>query len=59
MTANATSARRQSVPSIIAMMARRVNTSPNTVTRPEENSSFSVSTSEVTRVIRRPTGCRS
>ena len=41
------------------MMATRVNTSPKIVTTPDENSSFSVSTSEVTRVISRPTGLRS
>ena len=59
MTAKVTSARRQSTTSIMVMMAIRVNTSPNTVTTPDENSSFSVSTSEVTRVISRPTGFRS
>ena len=59
MTEKVTRARRQSTTSIIVMMAIRVNTSPNTVTRPDENSSFSVSTSDVTRVISRPTGFRS
>ena len=43
----------------MTMMATRVNTSPKIVTTPEEKSSFSVSTSEVTRVISRPTGFRS
>ncbi len=59
ITAKATSASRQSIASIMTMMATRVNTSPKMVTTPEEKSSFSVSTSEVTRVIRRPTGFRS
>ena len=54
ITANATSASRQSATSIRIMMAASVNRSPNTVTTPEEKSSFSVSTSEVTRVMRRP-----
>jgi hypothetical protein len=36
-----------------------VKRSPNTVTTPELKSSFSASTSLVTRVIRRPTGFRS
>jgi hypothetical protein len=59
ITANATSASCQSVTSISAMMAIRVKTSPNSVTTPDENSSLSVSTSDVTRVISRPTGFRS
>ena len=59
MTANVTSASRQSMASIIPMIATRVNASPKMVTTPEENSSFSVSTSEVTRVMSRPTGFRS
>jgi hypothetical protein len=59
ITANGTSASRQSSASIIVMMATRVNTSPKMVTTPEENSSFRVSTSDVTRVISRPTGLRS
>jgi hypothetical protein len=59
MTAKVTRASFTSITSIMAMMARRVNTSPKMVTTPEENSSFSVSTSEVTRVMRRPTGFRS
>ena len=41
------------------MMPTSVNTSPNTVTTPDVNRSFRTSTSEVTRVIRRPTGLRS
>ena len=56
ITANVTSASRRSMASIIPMIATRVNASPKMVTTPEENSSFRVSTSEVTRVIRRPTG---
>ena len=59
ITAKATSARRQSATSMSTMIATRVNRSPKTVTTPEEKSSFSVSTSEVTRVISRPTGFRS
>jgi hypothetical protein len=34
-----------------------VKTSPKRVTTPEEKSSFSVSTSDVTRVISRPPDC--
>ena len=45
--------------SIIPMMAISVKASPKIVTTPEENSSFSVSTSDVTLVISRPTGFRS
>ncbi len=56
---NATRASRQSVATIIVVMASKVNTSPKTETTPDEKSSFSVSTSEVTRVISRPTGLRS
>jgi hypothetical protein len=41
------------------MMPTSVNTSPKTATTPDENSSFSTSTSLVTRVISRPTGLRS
>ena len=59
ITAKVTSASRQSMASIMPMMASSVKTSPKIVTTPEENSSFSVSTSEVTRVISRPTGFRS
>ena len=59
MTEKVTSASRQSMASIMPMMARSVNTSPKRVTTPEEKSSFSVSTSDVTRVISRPTGLRS
>ena len=59
ITAKVTSASRQSIASIIPMMAISVKASPKIVTTPEENSSFSVSTSEVTRVISRPTGLRS
>ena len=44
------------IQSIIAMMPSSANRSPNTVTTPEVNRSFRTSTSEVTRVIRRPTG---
>ncbi len=59
ITAKVTRASLQSIASIIPMMAIRVKASPKIVTTPEENSSFSVSTSEVTRVINRPTGFRS
>jgi hypothetical protein len=56
ITASVTRASRQSVHSSIPTIAMIVNRSPKTVTTPDENSSFSVSTSEVTRVISRPTG---
>ena len=59
MTEKVTSASSRSIASIMTMMATRVNTSPKIVTTPEEKSSFSVSTSDVTRVISRPTGLRS
>ena len=58
-TAKTTSARRQSIQSSTSMMPASRKTSRNTVTTPEANSSFRVSTSEVTRVISRPTGLRS
>ena len=58
-TENATSASRQSIHTSTAMMPTSVNTSPKTDTTPEVNSSFSTSTSVVTRVISRPTGLRS
>ena len=58
-TAKATSASRQFIHSITTMMPTSVNTSPKTVTTPDVNRSFSTSTSEVTRVISRPTGLRS
>ncbi|MGC4081579.1 MAG: hypothetical protein QM736_05545 [Vicinamibacterales bacterium] len=58
-TANATSASRQFIHTIIAMMPTSVNTSPKIVTTPDVKSSFSTSTSVVTRVISRPTGLRS
>ena len=59
ITAKVTSAKRRSIASIIPMIATRVNASPKIVTTPDENSSFRVSTSEVTRVMSRPTGWRS
>ena len=58
-TENATSARRQSIHNITPMMPVRLKRSPNTVTTPDVNRSFSTSTSDVTRVISRPTGLRS
>ena len=58
-TEKVTSASRQSIHSITIMMPASVNTSPNTLTTPEVNRSFRTSTSEVTRVISRPTGLRS
>ena len=58
-TEKATSASRQSIHSITAMMPTSVNTSPKIVTTPEVKRSFRTSTSEVTRVISRPTGLRS
>jgi len=56
MTAKVSSASRQSSASITPMIPNSVNRSPNTVTTPEVNSSFTASTSVVTRVISRPTG---
>ncbi len=58
-TENATSASRQSIHSITIMMPASRNTSPNTLTTPDVKRSFRTSTSDVTRVIRRPTGLRS
>ena len=58
-TENATSASRQFIHSIMIMMPTSRNTSPKTVTTPDVNRSFRTSTSDVTRVIRRPTGLRS
>ena len=58
-TAKVTRARRQSIHSRTIMMPASMKTSRNTVTTPDVNSSFRVSTSEVTRVISRPTGLRS
>jgi hypothetical protein len=55
-TPNVTSASRQFMLSIAPTMKSSVKTSPNTVTTPELKSSFSVSTSFVMRVMRRPTG---
>ena len=59
MTENVTSASRQFIQTMTPMIPNSVNRSPNTVTTPEVNSSFTASTSVVTRVIRRPTGLRS
>ena len=53
-TENATSASRQSIQISTPMMPTSVNRSPNTDTTPDVNSSFSTSTSVVTRVISRP-----
>ena len=58
-TAKATRASRQFMPSMTAMIPTSVKTSPKIVTTPDVNRSFSTSTSDVTRVIRRPTGLRS
>ena len=58
-TAKVTRARRQSRASITPMIPKRVKRSPKTVTRPEVKSSFTASTSLVTRVMSRPTGWRS
>ena len=58
-TEKATRASRQFIHIIVAMIPTSVNTSPNTVTTPDVNRSLSTSTSEVTRVISRPTGLRS
>ena len=58
-TEKATSASRQSIISITAMMPTSVSTSPKIVTTPELKRSLMTSTSDVTRVIKRPTGLRS
>ena len=55
-TLKVTRASPASIHSIAATMNTRMNRSPNTVTTPEPKSSLSVSTSEVIRVISRPTG---
>ena len=59
ITANAASASRQSVTTIITAIASSVNRSPSPATTPAVNSSLSDSTSDVTRVTSRPTGLRS
>ena len=56
ITEKVTRARRQSRASITPMIPNSVNRSPKTVTTPEVNSSFTASTSVVTRVMSRPTG---
>ena len=56
---SATSVSRQSIQSMKPMMAKIMTTSPSPSMTPEVNSSFSASTSEVRRVIMRPTGLRS
>ena len=56
ITAKVTRARRQFIHTMTPMIPNSVNRSPNTVTTPEVKSSFTASTSVVTRVIRRPTG---
>ena len=58
-TANATSASRQFIHSRTTMIPTSVKTSLKMVTTPAVNRSLMTSTSEVTRVIRRPTGLRS
>ncbi len=58
-TLKETRASLQSIRSMATTMKTRVKTSPKTVTIPEAKSSFSVSTSFVIRVMRRPTGFRS
>jgi len=58
ITANVTSASRQSIASIIPMIAISVKASPNGDDAGGKEL-VSVSTSDVTRVIRRPTGFRS
>ena len=58
-TEKATSASRQFIHSITPMIPASVKRSPKMVTTPEVNRSLSTSTSEVTRVISRPTGLRS
>ena len=58
-TAKATSASRQFIDSITIMIPASVKTSPKIDTTPDVNRSFITSTSDVTRVISRPTGLRS
>ena len=58
-TAKVTSARRVSIQSRIAAVPASTAASPIVETRPEERSSWSASTSEVRRVMRRPVGVRS
>ena len=58
-TETATIASRQFIHSITAMMPTSEKRSPNTVTTPDVNRSLRTSTSDVTRVISRPTGFRS
>ncbi len=58
-TAKDTAASRQSIVISTTRMPASMTMSPNTATTPAENRSFSASTSLVTRVISRPTGCRS
>jgi hypothetical protein len=55
-TPNAASVRRQSTENIKPAIARSVKRSPIPATTPAVNSSFSASTSDVTRVTSRPTG---
>ena len=58
-TEKVTRASRQFRASITPMIPKSVKRSPNTVTTPEVKSSFTASTSVVTRVMSRPTGFRS
>ena len=58
-TEKVTSASRQSIHSRTPMMPASMKASPKTATTPDENRSFSASTSLVTRVISRPTAWRS
>ena len=58
-TAKTTSARRGFIQSRMAAIPNRTVMSPTVDTSPEEISSWSASTSEVRRVIRRPVGVRS
>jgi hypothetical protein len=53
---SATSVRRQSIQNMKAMMAKIITTSPSPSMTPEVKSSLSESTSEVSRVMTRPTG---
>ena len=56
---SATSVRRQSIQNMKAMIAKTITTSPKPSMTPDVNSSIRESTSEVSRVITRPTGLRS
>jgi hypothetical protein len=59
MTERARSARPQFIRSMMMTMKSRMKTSSKIASTPDVNISLRASTSEVTRVTRRPTGLRS